>query len=172
MKDYEKAAADLAAMIDAAGLGCLAIAGGEGSSWGDGDPLTFRAWVSLLADNQHGIRVPYVCGSSVPMADEAEPFPGAKTANTVAAHEWREKVRRRYVPSTFDVVSALLSDVAAFGDQPDWLAAAEEFGVEMDAANLRKFRDGFERTRTEVASFLRRAFGDRFDEAVRLAGEL
>lgn len=135
MKDHENAAADLAAMIDAAGLGCRAIAGGEGSAWGDGDPLTFPAWISFRADNRDGIR-----------AD--------------------------YVPSAFDVVSALLSDVAAFGGCADWLEAAEKCGCEMDAASLREFRDGFERTRTEVAPFLRRAFGDRFDEAMRLAGEL
>lgn len=172
MKDHERAAAELAAMIEAAGLGCLAIAGGEGSGWGDGDELEFRPWVSLLADNQNGIRVRWVCGSAVPLADEKEPFPGAKTANTVAAHEWRARVRMLYVPSAFDVVSALLLDVAAFDDCPDWLEAAGEFGCDMDAASLRRFRDGFERTKVEVAPFLRRVFGDRFDEAVRLAGEL
>jgi len=172
MKDYEQAAADLAAMIGAAGLGCLAIAGGEGFGWGDSDWLEFRPWVSVLTDNQDGIRVSWGCGSAIPLADEKEPFPGAKTARTVDAVEWRARVRMRFVPSTFDVVSSLLSDVATFDDYPDWLEAAEEFGCEMDAASLRKFRDGFERVRVEVEPFLRRAFGQNFDEAVRLAGEL
>ena len=172
MQDYEKAAAELDAMICAAGLDCHSIAGGEGLGWGDGDQLEFRPWVSFRADKQDGIRVGWSCGSAFPLIHYADPFPGAKTARTVDAVEWREWARRRFVPSAFDVVSALLSDVAAFDDCPDWLEAAKEFGCDMDAASLRRFRDGFERTKVEVEPFLRRAFGDRFDEAVRLAGEL
>jgi hypothetical protein len=170
MQDYQKAAADLAAMIDVAQLDSFAIAGGEGGNWGDAGRLEFRPMVTLPIPLV--IRVSWSCGSAVPLIGEREPFPGAKTAPTVDAVQWRAGVRMRFVPSTFDVVSSLLSDVAAFADHSDWLEAAEEFGVEMDAAALRKFRDGFERTRTQVAPFLRRAFGYGFDDALRLAGEL
>ena len=170
MKDYEKAAADLAAMIDEAGLDCFARAGGDDGNWSDAGPLEFRPLVTLPIPLV--IRVSWTCGSAVPLIGEREPFPGAKTSRKVDAAQWRARVRMRFVPSTFDVVSSLLSDVAAFADHSDWLEAAEEFGIGMDAVNLRKFRDGFERTRTEVAPFLRRAFGCRFDDALRLAGEL
>jgi hypothetical protein len=170
MKDHEKAAADLAAMIDAAQLDSSAIAGGEGGNWSDAGVLEFRPLVTLPIP--FVIRVSWSCGSAVPLIGEREPFPGAKTARTVDATEWRARVRLRFVPSTFDIVSSMLSDVASLAEYSDWLEAAEEFGFEMNAVALRKFRDGFERTRTEVVPFLRRAFGCRFDDALRLAGEL
>ena len=170
MKDYEKAADDLAAMIDAAQLDSFARAGGDDGNWSDAGRLEFRPLVTLPIPLV--IRVSWSCGSAVPLIGEQEPFPGAKTSRTVDAAEWRARVRMRFVPSTFDIVSSLLSDVAAFADHSDWLEAAEYFGIEMDAVGLRKFRDGFERTRTEVVPFLRRAFGCRFDDALRLAGEL
>lgn len=89
--------------------------------------------------------------------------------------EYLARIHGAYMPSTVDVLAALLMDAASVQDCEDWIEWAEEMGALGESRNgaeeLRTLRESYH-TCHKAARALRRAFGSDYPKALEAAQSL